>query len=117
MVERKRKNELCERLLRFAVDVILYLRTVKNSIETIDIKHQLVGAATSLGANFEESQGSPRKPDKKTKIGIALKEIQEANYFLRIFNELKLSDSVHCENLVNEPTELKRNIASIINKL
>ncbi|MFA5782874.1 MAG: hypothetical protein WC868_11470 [Bacteroidales bacterium] len=27
----EKKNDLCERLLRFAVDVILYLRTVKNT--------------------------------------------------------------------------------------
>ena len=31
-----KKNDLCERLLKFAIDVILYLRTVKNSLETMD---------------------------------------------------------------------------------
>jgi hypothetical protein len=36
------KNDLCERLLKFAADVILYLRTVKNTIETMDMKRQLV---------------------------------------------------------------------------
>jgi len=32
------RNDLSERLLKFAVDVILYLRTVKNTIETMDMK-------------------------------------------------------------------------------
>lgn len=32
------KNDLCERLIKFAVDVILYLRTVKSNIETMDMK-------------------------------------------------------------------------------
>lgn len=27
------KNDLCNRLLKFAVDVILYLRTVKNTVD------------------------------------------------------------------------------------
>lgn len=117
MAEKDRKNDLCERLLRFAVDVILYLRTVKNTIETIDIKRQLVKAATSSGANYEESQGSPTKPDAKTKIGIALKEIREAHYFLRVFKELKLGDLKQCEYLVTESSELKKILASIINKL
>ena len=32
------EKDLSERLLKFAVDVILYLRTVKNSIEMINMK-------------------------------------------------------------------------------
>ena len=81
------KNDLCERLLKFAVDVILYLRAIKNTIETMDMKRQLIKSSTSSGANYPPvgGQGSPTKPDAKTKIGISLKEIRESNYFLRIF--------------------------------
>jgi len=111
------KKDLCERLLRFAVDVILYLRTVKNTIETMDMKRQLIKASTSSGANYEESQGSPTKPDFKTKIGISLKEMRESNYFLRIFNSLKLGDIEKCRYLVNESTELKKILGSILTKL
>jgi len=73
----KYENDLSERLLKFAVDVILYLRTVKNTVETMDMKRQLVKSSTSSGANYEESQGSPTRPDAKTKIGISLKEMRE----------------------------------------
>jgi len=120
------KNDLSERLLKFAVDlpanasqagVILYLRTVKNTIETMDMKRQLVKASTSSGANYEESQGSPTKPDAKTKIGISLKEIRESNYFLRVFYLLKLGEVKKCEYLVKESSELKSILGSIINKL
>ena len=76
------KNDLCERLLKFAVEVVLYLRTVKNTEETMDMKRQLIKSSTSSGANYEESQGSPTRPDSKTKIGISLKEMRETNYFL-----------------------------------
>lgn len=111
------RNDLCERLIKFAVDVILYLRTVKSNIETMDMKRQLVKSSTSSGANYEESQGSPTKPDAKTKIGISLKEMRESNYFLRIFNQLKLGNLKSNEYLVNESKELKLILASIINKL
>lgn len=113
----EKKNDLCERLLQFAVDVILYLRTVKNSIETMDPKKQLIRSSTSSGSNYEESQGSPTRPDAKTKIGIALKEMRESNYFLRIFQRLQLGDIKKCSYLVNESSELKRILASILNKL
>ena len=111
------KNDLCDRLLKFAVSVILYLRTIKNTVETMDMKRQLVKSSTSSGANYEESQGSPTKPDAKTKIGISLKEMRESNYFLRIFNHLNIGDVKQCEYLVKESSELKLILASIINKL
>ena len=112
-----RKKDLTERLLRFAVDVVLYLRTVKNTIETVDTKRQLIKASTSSGANYEEGQGSPTKPDARTKIGISLKEMRESNFFLHFFYELKLGDLNQCKYLVNESSELKKILASIINKL
>jgi len=111
------KNDLCDRLIKFSVDVIIYLRGVKNSVETIDMKRQLIKSSTSSGANYEESQGSPTKPDVKTKIGISLKEMRESNYFLRIFNQLKLGDEESSKYLVKESSELKLILASIINKL
>ena len=58
-----------------------------------------------------------QKPDIKTKIGIALKGMRESNYFLRIYSKLKLGDADKCKYLVNESAELKRILASIINKL
>lgn len=112
-----KKKDLCERLFKFSIDVILYLRTVKNTIETMDMKRQLINASTSSGANYEESQGSPTIPDAKTKIGISLKEMREANYFLRIFHHLKHGDEKMSCNLVQESSELKLILASIINKL
>ena len=113
----EKKNDLCERLLQFAVEAVLYLRTVKNTVETIDIKRQLIKASTSSGANYEESHGSPTRPDVKTKIGISLKEMRESNYFLRIFNRLKLGDTKKCTYMVKESSELKLILASILNKL
>jgi len=47
------------------------------------MKRQLIKACTSVGANYEESQGSHTIPDAKNKINISLKEIRESNYFLR----------------------------------
>jgi four helix bundle protein len=83
----------------------------------MDIKRQLIRAATSSGANYEESQGSPTRPDVKTKIGISLKEMREANYFLRLHQQLKLGEIEQNSYLVKESDELKRILGSIINKL
>lgn len=113
----KRKTDLCERLLLFAVDVILYLRTIKNTIETIDMKRQLVKCSTSTGANYEESQGTYTNPDAKSKIAISLKEVREANFFLKVFQKLNLGDMKACDYLVQESSELKLILGSILRKL
>lgn len=113
----EQKNDLCDRLLKFATDVILYMRSVKNSIETIDMKRQLIKSSTSSGANYEESQGAPTKPDFKTKVGIALKEMREANYFLRIFLNLNIGEMNQCKYLVQESNELKKILGSILSKV
>ena len=94
IMKKNSTNELSERLLQFAVNVILYLRTVKYSVETIDIKRQLTKSCTSAGANYEESQGAYTKPDARMKIGISLKEMRESNYFLKVADQLNHGDMV-----------------------
>ena len=111
------KYPLAERLLKFSADVIIYLRTVKHSSETMDIKRQLIKAATSGGANYEESQGAITKPDIKTKIAISHKEIREANYLRRLFSMLDFGNKEQCSHLVQESSELKKILGTILNKL
>lgn len=112
-----RKTDLCERLLQFAVDVILYLRTVKNTIETVDMKRQLIKCSTSTGANYEESQGTYTKADTKSKIAISLKEVREAHFFLKVFQRLNQGEINACNALVQESSELKSILGSIMRKL
>jgi four helix bundle protein len=64
-----------------------------------------------------KSQGSPTRPDAKTKIGISLKEMRELNCFLKIFSQLKISDEKSNQYLLEESTELKLILAYIINRL
>ncbi len=111
------KRELTERLFEFAVNVILYLRTVKTTAENYDLKRQLTRSSSSGGANYEEAQGFVSKADSRVKIGISLKEVREANYFLKIFSRLKLGDTQKCQELLTESEELKRILSSIFNKL
>jgi len=43
---------LGERLFKFAIDVIKFLRNIKNTPEISVMKYQLTKAATSSGANY-----------------------------------------------------------------
>ena len=73
--EPKPKNELQERLFKFAVNVIKLIRLLPKSKEYDVISYQLIKASTSSGANYDESQAAVSKADFSNKIGISLKEM------------------------------------------
>jgi four helix bundle protein len=60
----KKSRNLRVRSFRFAVDVVLYCRSIINADPVLRrIVYQLVDSAASIGANLEESQGGQTKPD------------------------------------------------------
>jgi len=93
--------DLKKRTFKFAVDVLLILRTVPNSKENDVIKYQLSKAGTSVGDNYEESQATNAQADFRHKIGICLKEVREANYWLRIMEAIKIGDQDEVKRLIN----------------
>ena len=112
-------NELCNRLLSFAINVIKLLRRIPNATEYKIIKYQLIKSSSSSGANYEEAQGASSRKDFKNKIFISLKEMRESNYWLKILkgiNEnIELVEEI--EVLLHESEELKKILGSIASKL
>ncbi len=51
-----KEYDLSKSLLRFSIDVILFLRKLPNTEEYKIIKYQLIKAATSAGANYSPCQ-------------------------------------------------------------
>jgi four helix bundle protein len=106
---------LGKRIFDFAVRVIRYCRKLPKGIEYEIIRTQLIKAATSSGANYEESQGAISKPDFFNKINIALNEIRETNYWLRVLKEIsKIDDELIY--LINESIEFKNILGAINSK-
>lgn len=67
-------NDLLDRTFHFGVDVLKLIRTLPKDSEYYIIRYQLGKSATSIGANYEESQPGSSKADFKNKVRIALKE-------------------------------------------
>jgi four helix bundle protein len=107
--------ELNGRLFRFSVEVIKLLKTLDNTPEIKVIKYQLAKSATSAGANYEEAQAASSKPDFTNKVKIALKEMRESNYWLRILKEV-LPTNDKLDNCLNESIELKKILGAICTK-
>ena len=105
-----------ERTFNFGVDVLKYIRQLPRDSEFNIIRFQLGKSATSVGANYEESQAGSSKADFKNKVRIALKEARESNYWLRIIKALSEMESVELNRLLQESKEIKNILAAILNK-
>lgn len=106
---------LGRRLFDFAVRVIKFCRQLPKSKEYDIIKNQLIKSATSSGANYEEAQGASSKADFVNKIKIALKEMRESNYWIRIIISIKETEN-ELDFLLKESEELKKILGAISSK-
>jgi four helix bundle protein len=114
--EKPGESGLLGRTFDFAVRVIRFLKTIPYSKENDVIRYQLAKSATSVGANYEESQASSSKGDFYYKIGIVLREARESNYWLRILKATNISDGRELDALIQESVELKRIFGAIFAK-
>jgi four helix bundle protein len=76
--------DLEERTARFGEAVILFAKKIPESAVNYRLISQLVGAATSIGANYCEADDGVSKKDFKVKIGTCKKESRESKFFLRM---------------------------------
>jgi four helix bundle protein len=111
-------KDLQERLFEFAVKVLKYLKKLPNSPEFKVIRHQLAKSATSSGANYDESQAGSSKADFNNKVRIALREMRESNYWLRLIKAVdeKFQADTELTYLIDESNQLKNILGSIVTK-
>ena len=79
-----RVYDLEERTARFGEAVIDFARTIPQDAVTNRITNQLVGAGTSVGANYVEADDAVSKKEFLKSIGTCKKETREVKHFLRM---------------------------------
>ena len=82
--EPKRVYDLEERTALFGESVIDFAKAIPQNAVTNRIISQLVGAATSVGANYVEADDAVSKKEFLKSIGTCRKEARETKYFLRM---------------------------------
>lgn len=86
-----KENLIKDKSIEFAIEVIdLYKQLIKNN-EYI-LSKQLLRAATSIGANVQESTAAQSRKDFISKLSIASKEARETKYWLILLDKSKLVD-------------------------
>lgn len=76
--------DLEERTALFGESIVGFARLIPEDAVTRRLISQLVGAGTSVGANYCEADDAVSRKEFRNKIGTCKKEAREAKFFLRM---------------------------------
>ena len=100
------QGELKERTARFALRVLNFCRSIRNTWEGRRIGDQLFDAAGSVAANYRSACRGRSKAEFIAKIGIVVEEADESEYWLLFAGKAELGDQRTREELLHEAGEL-----------
>ncbi|MCX7549329.1 four helix bundle protein [Xanthomarina sp. F2636L] len=72
MTNKEFAQQLEKRTLRFAMDVLMFSRSLPNSPEALVLRNQLSKSGTSIGANYRVANRSRSPKDFKNKLKYVL---------------------------------------------
>ena len=117
LVAIRASNDLTLRLEKFSRHIIGFCRQLQLDTISRPLVSQLVRSATSVGANYSESQNGISRNDFRAKIYICKKEAQETLYWLKVL-EVAIPDRVDALlALRTETIELLKIFQAITTKL
>ena len=90
----------------FAVQVIIFCRTIPNNLENSLIKRQLIRSATSVGANYRAVCRARSKAEFYSKLCIVVEEIDESLFWFEIMEESEIGKNNQFLTLKSEALEL-----------
>ena len=107
---------LQERTARFGERIIEFAKKIPQNSVNNRLISQLVGAGTSVGANYCEADDAVSKKDFKNKIGTCLKEARETKLWLRLIAAAEPSTKIEARKLWQQAKELHLIFAAIWRK-
>ncbi|WP_018954361.1 four helix bundle protein [Thioalkalivibrio sulfidiphilus] len=99
-------DDLRGRTKRLALNVIRFVGQLPGSMEGRIIGRQVLRSATSVGAHYRECRHSRSRAEFRSKLGLALQELEETLYWLELLKESKVSAGPGLEALMYECDEL-----------
>ena len=105
------RQELEDRLLRFAAACLKLVGRLGRTAEGRYISGQLMRSGASAGANYHEACAAESRADFCHKLQITLKELRESEYWLRLLRQAALVPEPATAALQDESGQLVRIIA------
>jgi len=108
--------DLEERAPQFGEAIVRFVKKIPRGPATNRLIDQLVGAGTSLGANYVEARDGVSRKDFKNRVGTSRKESKETMFFLRMVAAAEESLAAEARLLWREARELNRIFGAIWRK-
>jgi four helix bundle protein len=102
----RKGDDIAERLLALGAAVIKLLDPLSQRPGAKNLVKQLERCGAAGGANYEEAHGAESPADFVHKVRIALKEVRETRYWLRLVLQAGLLEPEHLIALIEEAGEL-----------
>ena len=109
--------ELGERILEYAARIIRVVESLPKTLTGRRLGDQLLRSGTSVGANFEEAQAAESKDDFVHKLQVALKELRESKYWLRLLAKAGTLPQQRLAPLVDESNQLVAMLSKAVAKV
>lgn len=100
-------TDLDERLLSFGVRVVRLVEAMPRSMVGRRLGDQLLRSGTAAGANYEEARAAESDADFTHKLQVALKELREAYYWLRLLARASVVRPERLAPLLDEADQLR----------
>lgn len=110
------KRDIDERTFRFALRVLKLSVALPTNTAGVVLSRQVIRAATSIGANVTEAQGSSTRRDFIRRMNIARGEAREAHYFLRLIAESGIIAPPRMDGVIQEANELVSILTAIVKR-
>ena len=110
----QQRRDLDERLLEYAVRVIRLVDALPKTLVGRHVAGQVLRSATSVGANYEEARGAESKEDFVHKLQIALKELRESNYWLRLILKSQMLPRERLADILDESNQLRAMLSKAV---
>lgn len=100
-------SQVTERLLEYGARIINLVEALPKGRVGSRIGDQLLRSAIAVGAHYEEAQAGESRDDFVHKLQLALKELRESNYWLRLLERAGKLPSKRLEKILDESNQLK----------
>ncbi len=99
-------RDLGDRLLEYGARIIRLVESLPKTLVGRRIGDQLLRSGMSVGANYEEAQAAESGGDFVHKLQVALKELRESNYWLRLLATAKILPAERLFQIIDESSQL-----------
>ena len=107
MTEKKYNYDLEDRLIQFAVDIIIVCGKLEGNYASQHLSKQLIRSATSAALNYGEAQSAESSRDFLHKMKLCLKELRESIVNLKIQRgAVLIGDTARLNRLLEENNQL-----------